>query len=159
MTKIQKLLILSLALFLPLFAVVLPPQPAAAQCGSPDACEQAAEACRNGGGTWDGTAGRCIESEGAQMNFVENDCNEDVINQDNCGIIGYIVLIINVLSALVGAVIVISLIVAGIQYSTSGADPQKVSAAKNRIRNAVIALVFFIFSYAFLNYLVPGGVL
>lgn len=89
---------------------------------------------------------------------IEADCT-DGADAENCGITRYIVLVINVLSALAGIVIAGSIAYGGIQYSMSGSDPQKVSAAKDRIRNAIIALVFFIFGYAFLNYLIPGGVL
>lgn len=61
------------------------------------------------------------------------------------------------LSAFVGLAVVISVIVGGIQYSSSAGDPQKASAAKNRIRNAIIALVTYIFLFALLNFLIPGG--
>lgn len=92
-----------------------------------------------------------------------NDCKGDPathqVNKDNCKIIGYIVLLIQVLSAIVGIVVVIMIIVGGIQYSASGDDPQAVAAAKKRIMNAVIAIVFYIFGFAILQYLVPGGVL
>jgi hypothetical protein len=63
-----------------------------------------------------------------------------------------------VLSALVALVIIGSLIVAGIQYSAAGSNAQAVSAAKTRIINAFIALAAFIAIFAFLQWLVPGGV-
>jgi hypothetical protein len=66
---------------------------------------------------------------------------------------------INFLAALVGIVVVISIVIGGIQYGSSAGDPQQVSAAKNRIRNAIIALVTFVFLYALLNFLIPGGLL
>ncbi len=100
-----------------------------------------------------------------QPNYKMGDCqgtsynNNDSRDDNDCGIVKYIVLFINLLSALVGVVVVGSIIYGGIQYSTAGSDPQKVSAAKSRIRNAIIALTFFLFSYSILNYLVPGGVL
>lgn len=94
--------------------------------------------------------------------YREDDCQADAggdLNAENCGIIGYITLFIQVLSGLAGVVIAGSIIYGGIQYSAAGSDPQKVSAAKARIRNAIIALVFFVFGLGFLNWLVPGGVL
>ncbi len=103
--------------------------------------------------------------------FVKSDCQGQNIsggqpeelpdgekNPDHCGILDFLVIFINILSALIGIVIVGSIIYGGIQYSTAGSDPQKVSAAKNRIRNAIIAFIFFLFSYTILNFLVPGGV-
>jgi Na+/phosphate symporter len=65
---------------------------------------------------------------------------------------------INVLSALVGVIVVIMIIVGGIQYSAAGDDPQKVAAAKSKITNALLALFLFIFMYALLQWLVPGGI-
>lgn len=94
---------------------------------------------------------------------LEADCNEDtngngtVLDSKDCGIVGYIVTITNVLSAVVGIVIVIMIAVGGIQYSMARDDPQAVNAAKTRIRNAILALVFYLFMFAFLQYLVPGG--
>jgi hypothetical protein len=108
----------------------------------------------------------CITNQQAQQEaalqdpkFVSNDCNDVTIDESNCGILRYVVIITNFLSAMVGIVVVGSLILGGIQYSMSGSDPQKVSAAKTRIRNSIIALIVFIFTYSFLNYLIPGGVL
>ena len=66
---------------------------------------------------------------------------------------------IKFLSALVGVAVVASIIIGGIQYSSSGGDPSKANAAKMRIRNAVIALVTFIALDAMLNFLIPGGIL
>lgn len=78
----------------------------------------------------------------------------------NCDLmVKYIYPLINLLAALVGLAVTISLVIGGIQYGSSAGDPQKVTAAKNRIRNAIIALVTFIFLYALLNFLVPGGLL
>lgn len=104
----------------------------------------------------DGTPAPAGDTANCVTDF-EGDCTESNINEDNCGIVRYIVVIINILSALVGVAVVASIIIGGIQYSTAGSDPQKVQAAKARIRNAIIALLFFIFGYAILNFLVPGG--
>ena len=67
--------------------------------------------------------------------------------------------IIRFLSAGVGLVMVGSIVTAGIQYSASGGDPQATAKAKSRISSTLIALLIFIFSYALLNYLIPGGFL
>ena len=88
----------------------------------------------------------------------EDDCKGD-LSTGNCKIMSYIVLGINVLSATVGVVVVGMVIAGGIQYSVSGDDPQAVAKAKSRISSALLALVVFIFSYAFLQWIVPGGIL
>lgn len=61
------------------------------------------------------------------------------------------------LSAGVGIVIVIFIILAGIQYSTSEGNPEATTDAKNKIRNAIIGLFVYIFAFALVQFLVPGG--
>jgi hypothetical protein len=76
----------------------------------------------------------------------------------NCDFVGkYINPAIELFSLIFGLVAVISLILGGIQYSTSEGDPQKAAAAKKRIFNTVLAVVAYLFLYAFLQFLVPGG--
>jgi hypothetical protein len=64
---------------------------------------------------------------------------------------------IKLLSILVGLVVAASLVLAGIQYMTSTGDPQRISAAKTRITNTLLAFLAYAFLFAFLNFLVPGG--
>ncbi len=61
------------------------------------------------------------------------------------------------ISAGVGLVVIGSIIWAGIQYSTSRGNPQSTEASIKRVTNAVIALLLYIFSFAILNFVVPGG--
>lgn len=89
---------------------------------------------------------------------LEGDCKNADLSQD-CVIVDYLILFINVLSGIVGVVIVIMITIGGIQYSTARDNPQAAAAAKGRITNAVMALVFYLFIFAFLQYIVPGGVL
>lgn len=87
------------------------------------------------------------------------DCKAADIDASNCGILSYFLDAINLLSALVGIIVVIMIVVGGIQYSTARDNPQAAAAAKDRIRNALLALFGYLFVYAFLQYIVPGGVL
>lgn len=66
---------------------------------------------------------------------------------------------ISLLSALVGVACVVSLISAGIQYTTAGGDAQKTARAKSRIVNTIVAFLAFTFLWAFLEFLIPGGVI
>lgn len=66
---------------------------------------------------------------------------------------------IRFLSLGVGIVVVGSVIVAGIQYTTTRGDPQAVAGAQRRIYSTVIALFIYIFTYAILNWIIPAGVL
>lgn len=65
--------------------------------------------------------------------------------------------IVNVLSAAVGLVIIGMIILGGIQYSMAGDNPQATAAAKQRIMNALIALFAYLFIFAFLQWIIPGG--
>lgn len=76
----------------------------------------------------------------------------------HCDLVGlYVNPFINLLSVVVGLVVTGSLIMGGIQYAASSGDPQKTGAAKTRIQNTLVAFLFYAFMYAFLNFLIPGG--
>lgn len=85
------------------------------------------------------------------------DCADAKQLKDNC-IIKDINSIVNFLSIGIGVIIVIMIIVGGIQYSIAGDNPNAVTAAKQRLINAFIALAAFMLTFALLQWLVPGGV-
>jgi hypothetical protein len=64
---------------------------------------------------------------------------------------------IRLLSDGVGIVIVASMIVGGIQFTTSRDDPEAKKHAISRIQTSLVALLIFIFAYAILNFVIPGG--
>jgi hypothetical protein len=57
----------------------------------------------------------------------------------------------------VGVVVVIMVIVGAIQYTTAGGSQERSKKAIEIIRNAILALAFYLLMWAFLNWLVPGG--
>ena len=67
--------------------------------------------------------------------------------------------IVNFLSVGVVLVIAISVAVSGLQYVTSRGDPNATAKAINRMVQAATALIFYVFGWAILNWLVPGGVI
>ena len=69
-----------------------------------------------------------------------------------------VIRLINILSATIGILVTVMIIIGGIEYSSAGGDPQKVAMAKKRITNALIALVSLFFLFVVINYLVPGGI-
>lgn len=99
-----------------------------------------------------------LAQEKAAQLVEKADCKIDM-SSGNCRIVKRIVDLINALSAAVGIVVVIMIVWGGIKYTSSRDNPQQAAQAKEHIRNALIALVFYIFMMAFLNWLVPGGVL
>lgn len=66
--------------------------------------------------------------------------------------------IIKFISDGVGLLIIMSLIIAGIQYTFSRGEPQAINSAMKRIQSSVTALIIFIFAYALLNFVIPNGV-
>ncbi len=139
------------------------------------ACSQ--EQCKANGGEWgyQGSTQTCHEAaaDGTSTAGGTKDTNAQPIDTDatdpaasggkcatltNCDLVkNYLNPAIQLVSAMVGIAITISIVIGGIQYGSSAGDPQAVAAAKARIRNAIIALLSFLFLYALLNFLIPGG--
>ena len=74
-------------------------------------------------------------------------------------IMKFILMVIRFLAASVFVIAVIMLIAGGIQYMTANGNPQSVAKAKTKITDVFIGLLAFIFLWAFLEWLVPGGIL
>lgn len=89
----------------------------------------------------DNCAGGTTSEDCLQKNPIVNDLN----------------IIVGFLSGLVGVIVVGVIILGGIQYIAAGDKADAVSAAKKRIVNGVIALAAFLFVFAFLQWLIPGG--
>lgn len=65
--------------------------------------------------------------------------------------------IVNFLSIGVGVIVIAMIITGGIQYSIAGDSPEATGKAKARITNALVALVAYLFIFAFLQWIIPGG--
>ncbi len=121
--------------------------------------------CPDGSSAPDGDISNCNTqvspdiSQEISDTTVQTDCDAEVVTEDNCKILEYLVRGINFLSAVVGLVAVFSLMWAGYQYITARDNMQSVSAAKNRIAITIFALLMYIFMYAILNFLIPGGLI
>lgn len=76
---------------------------------------------------------------------------------DHSALVDMLFAVVRFLTDGVGLIIIMSLIIAGIQYTTSQGDPSGIKHATERIRSAVTALILFIFAYAILNYVIPSG--
>jgi hypothetical protein len=78
---------------------------------------------------------------------------------NSCLFAKYINPVITLLSVAVGVVAIIGIILGAIQYSASGGDPQQATTGKRHIRSALIGLLSYLLLYAFLQFLLPGGLL
>lgn len=89
---------------------------------------------------------------------------EDPAMKANCAdtascdlITKYVNPLIIFIGILAGIAVTIGIIIGGIQYASSGGDPQKAAAGKQHIKMSVVALIGFIFLWALLRFLLPGG--
>lgn len=115
-------------------------------CPSPTSFDPASDRCR-------------APTEGTQDDTPSGSVPAGTIADEDSGrIVGWIQAGINLLTALAGIAITGAVIVGGIQYSTSGGNPQAAGAAKKRITNAMLAMLALVFLYTFLQWLVPGGI-
>jgi hypothetical protein len=76
----------------------------------------------------------------------------------NNPIIKWIEFFVNVLSVIIVAGSAVMIAIAGVQYTSSRDNPQAVQAAKQRIWNVAIGLISYFFLFAFMQWLIPGGI-
>lgn len=84
--------------------------------------------------------------------YMGNDINQNPI-------ILWIQFFINWISVFIVIGSVIALAAAGVQYSAAAGDSGKIAEAKKRITNVLMALLAYFFLFAFIQWLVPGGII
>ena len=104
----------------------------------------------NGGGGGSGGGSTC----GTAHTFFDWGCNGA---DDKDSILTVLVTISNWLAAGVVIAVIGGIIYGAIMYATSAGDAAKAKSATEIIRNAFIALVLYFLMWAFLQYIVPGG--
>ena len=75
----------------------------------------------------------------------------------NDGVWGIIIQVINFLAIGVGIAVVGGLVWGGMMYASSNGDSSKSKQAIKTIVNSILGLVLFMFMYASVDFLVPGG--
>jgi len=95
-------------------------------------------------------------SEASQSYNCSDKTKEECLDQNP--IMVWLKLLINIFMGVIGVAAVLMVTVGGIQYITARDNAQAVASAKQRIINVVIGLVAFMFLYAFLQWLIPGGI-
>ena len=149
MAQKLKTLIIILTSLLSLSFLALPAAALAASAPCGDTCST------NGGATSTTSVNAqlgngCINADGTKLS--QRDClaKNPIVKDLN--------LFVTVLSAGVGIVVVAMIILGGIQYSLAGGSPDKVKEARKRILNALLAMVAFVLTFTFLQWLIPGGI-
>lgn len=96
--------------------------------------------------------GICGKGETQVVTAINFGCNGVYDN----GILDLSMAILRTLVNGVGIVLIGATMWAGIQYGVSRGDPNLVSAAKKRLFNVFISLLIYMFSFAIINFLIPG---
>lgn len=65
--------------------------------------------------------------------------------------------VVNFLAIGVGVAVLAGIIFGGFLYASSGGSAEQAKRGIGHIRNAIIALLLFIFMYALINFIIPGG--
>lgn len=76
----------------------------------------------------------------------------------NSGLWGVLLLVINILTAGVGALAVAGIVYGSILYTSAGGNQEQVKKAITVFTNVVIGVIAFAGMWALLNFLIPGGV-
>jgi hypothetical protein len=109
-----------------------------------------------------GTAGEKGNEDGSLTNCGEAQTVLITCDKDGRGasVIGAVLkFAIAALTVLIGIAAVGGIVWEALQYARAQDDQSIVSNAKNRIRDIIIGLVVYIFMIAFVNWLVPGGII
>lgn len=105
-----------------------------------------------------GNADQCGSGSGAVKTKFNFGCLGDDYKGPGGAIGDLAFAIIRFLSFGVGIFVVVAIIASGIQYTTSEGNPEATQAAKSRIQASIISLIIYIFAFAIIQFLVPGGV-
>lgn len=72
----------------------------------------------------------------------------------NTSLVDIILRVINTLLLIAGIIAFLYLIIQGISYITAGGDPEKATAARQGVINAVIGIVIIIASFALIRFVI-----
>lgn len=72
---------------------------------------------------------------------------------------GLLALVINIMTGGVAIAAVAGVVYGAILYSSAGGSSDNIKKAKTVFTNVAIGVVMYLLAYAFLNYIIPGGIL
>lgn len=79
------------------------------------------------------------------------------VNGGNGSIWNLLTVFVNFLAAGVGVAVLIGIIFGAFLYASAGGSADQAKRGIGYVRNALIALLLFIFMYAIINFIIPGG--
>lgn len=68
-----------------------------------------------------------------------------------------LLLVINILTAGIGVAAVAGVVYGSVLYTSASGNAEQVKKARSMITNVVIGIVAYALMYAFLNFIIPGG--
>ena len=97
----------------------------------------------------------CTDSDGTKVETSVLECPD---GEDGRFIIWQLLEVaINFLAAGVGIAVLAGIVFGAITYATAAGSAEQAKKGITFVTNAVIALLLFIFMYAIINFLIPGG--
>jgi hypothetical protein len=100
-------------------------------------------------------AATCTDSDGQTVETSVLDCPS---GKDGRAIIWQLLeMAVNFLAAGVGIVVIAGIVFGAITYATAAGSADQAKKGITFVTNAVIGLLLFIFMYAIINFLIPGG--
>lgn len=142
-----KQLIVALVLVTGFLTVVSPLAVAAEECGGVEtsiiACEEKGAICPNG--------------DAIEEQAICPDGTTPIVNVEDTGAWGILLLAINILTAGVGVVAIGGIIYASILYTSAGGSAEQIKKSMTIIADIVVGVLAFALMYAILNFIVPGG--
>ncbi|HRN97053.1 MAG TPA: hypothetical protein PLZ58_01190 [Candidatus Saccharibacteria bacterium] len=87
-----------------------------------------------------------------------NNVNTDDKGIQNTGLWSILLTVINILTAGVGILAVGGIVYGSILYASAGGSAEQVKKAMTVFTNVVIGIVAYAAMYAFLNFIIPGGI-
>lgn len=98
----------------------------------------------------------CEDVENKDTNG-DGEINEADKGVENNGIWKLLLTIVNWLTVGVGIIVALGIVLGAIRYITSDGNASQTQQGMSMITNAILGLVLYIFMYAIINFLVPGG--
>lgn len=99
------------------------------------------------------SAGKCAGLETVFFDCPDNDRTDPT----KTGIWYLLLIAINILTAGVGIAAIGGIVVGSIMYTTAGGKPEQVKKANSILVNTILGIVIYALTYAFLNFIIPGG--
>lgn len=128
---------LTLTIAFTLFTVLPPKQSFAIDCSKPANAQEALQ---------------CGASGAAGQELTKKDNIADISAESGSKLTNTIKRLLNILSAIVGIVAVVMILIGGFRYVTSGGKQENVTAAKNTIMYALIGLVIVAFAQVIVHF-------